>query len=83
MLKHSVTRVKDLGRICRVIQATFVLHNIAQKGGDIWEIDEEALRDAHMGNGTFNEARIGGETAMDATLRRNNIVENYFTVARN
>ncbi len=86
MLKHSITHVRKMHKVCRIIQACFVLHNIAQKGGDFWrEADPQQEDEAPVGNGNHNEVpplRRQAQ-AIDARLCRDNLVDNYFTIQRN
>ena len=79
MLKHTITRVKLMGRVCAIIQACIVLHNIATKRGDMWLLD---ANEDNEGNGNFDRLGVNPahvDPTVDGCVKRQNIVDNYFT----
>ena len=76
MLKHTVTRIRDMGAICSVIQACIVLHNIAQKRGDLIAFD---LEEENEGNDNFG-LPAGNAFTVDGRTKRQMLVDNYFTL---
>lgn len=76
MLKHTVTCIRDMGAICSVIQACIVLHNIAQKRGDLIAFD---LEEENEGNDNFG-LPAGNAFTVDGRTKRQMLVDNYFTL---